>query len=121
MSTNDVPGAKPENHDVLAMGAWAEHDDGSLIFVEAVEAGTVVYSIFDVQDPPVEYRDAMPETGFKERFSWRPGDDAVPQGRDQRPPRLRPAHGEPGAVTHSRVANREHQDGGGGPRCACSR
>lgn len=71
MSTNDVPGAKASNADVLAMGCWAEHEDGSLILVESVEAGTVVYSIFDVaQEPPVEYRDAMPEQGFKARFSW---------------------------------------------------
>jgi hypothetical protein len=27
MSTHDVPGAKAENHDVLAMGCWAEHAD----------------------------------------------------------------------------------------------
>ena len=71
MSTNDVPGAKAANGDVLAMGCWAEHEDGSLILVESVEAGSVVYSIFDVaQEPPVEYRDAMPEQGFKTRFSW---------------------------------------------------
>jgi hypothetical protein len=71
VSTNDVPGAKPENVDTLAMGCWAEADDGSLIFVEAVEAGQVVYSIFDLtQDPPVEYRDAMPESGFKSVFTW---------------------------------------------------
>lgn len=73
MSTTDVPGAKPENHDRLAMGCWAEHEDGSLIFVNGVEAGTVIYSIFDI-DPmlpePVEYRDAMPESGFKVQFSW---------------------------------------------------
>lgn len=76
MSTNDVPGYNPANADVLAMGCWAAHDDGSLIHVEAVEAGTVVYSIFDVgADPPVEYRDAMPERGFKEQFSWDPDDD----------------------------------------------
>lgn len=76
MSTNDVPGFNPRNRDKLAMGAWAEHEDGSLIVVESVEAGTVVYSIFDVaRKPPVEYRDAMPEDGFKARFSWRPEDD----------------------------------------------
>lgn len=34
MSTNDVPGANPVNRDVLAMGCWAEHEDGSLILVE---------------------------------------------------------------------------------------
>ena len=76
MSTHDVPGARPENRDVLAMGCWAEHDDGSLILVESVEGGTVVYSIFDVsRDPVVEYRDAMPEAGFKNRFSWKPDAD----------------------------------------------
>jgi hypothetical protein len=77
MSTNDVPGANPANADVLAMGCWAEHEDGSLILVEAVEAGTVVYSIFDVADTPVEYRDAMPEQTFKDRFSWHPDDPAA--------------------------------------------
>ena len=71
MSTNDVPGAKPENRDVLAMGCWAEADDGSLIFVESVEAGKVVYSIFDMaQDPPIEYRDAMANGAFRSVFSW---------------------------------------------------
>ena len=71
MSTTDVPGANPANVDKLAMGCWAEHEDGSLIHVESVEAGTVVYSIFDVgQEPPVEYRDAMPESGFKSQFSF---------------------------------------------------
>jgi len=72
MSTHDVPGANPANKDILALGAWAEHEDGSLIFVEAVEAGSVVYSIFDVaQSPPVEYRDAMDEDGFKAQFTWK--------------------------------------------------
>lgn len=85
MSTHDVPGARPENRDVLAMGCWAEHDDGSLIFVEAVEAGRVVYSIFDVQsDPPVEYRDAMPESVFQDRFSWRPESDDADDDLDIR-------------------------------------
>lgn len=77
MSTNDVPGAKASNNDVLAMGSWAEHDDGSLILVEAVEAGRVVYSIFDVADTPVEYRDSMPESGFKNQFSWKPGSSGL--------------------------------------------
>lgn len=73
MSTNDVPGAVAANRDVLAMGCWAEHDDGSLIFVESVEGGRVVFSVFDVaKDPKVEYRTAMPEEGFKTAFSWRP-------------------------------------------------
>lgn len=73
MSTNDVPGANPRNNDELAMGCWAEHDDGSLIFVESTETGRVIYSMFDMaKQPPVEYRDAMPETSFKKTFSWVP-------------------------------------------------
>lgn len=76
MSTNQVPGARAANNDVLAMGAWAEHEDGSLIFVESVEVGNVVYSIFDMaQNPPVEYRDAMPQSGFEDQFSWYPEND----------------------------------------------
>lgn len=73
MSTNDVPGAKPENHDELAMGCWAEHADGSLILVESTEGGRVIYSIFDMsKDPITEYRDAMAEGAFKKVFSWKP-------------------------------------------------
>jgi hypothetical protein len=71
MSTNDVPGAKSINNDTLHMGCWAEHEDGSLIFVEANEGGKVVYSIFDMQEEPIiEYRDAMLEKDFKPQFSW---------------------------------------------------
>lgn len=73
MSTHDVPGANPANHDELAMGCWAEHDDGSLIFVQNTEDG-IVYSMFDVsKDPPVEYRGKMTEKGFKKQFTWAKG------------------------------------------------
>lgn len=76
MSTNDVPGSVLANRDVLAMGCWAEHDDGSLVFVESVEGGRVVFSVFDMAvEPKVEYRTALPEDGFKERFSWDPHRD----------------------------------------------
>jgi hypothetical protein len=86
MSTTDVPGAKAGNHDALAMGCWAEHADGSLIFVESVEASTVVYSIFDIAaDPVVEYRDAMPDKGFQRRFSWRAKDDVKWTWHDKSP------------------------------------
>jgi len=71
MSTNDVPGANLSNGDVLATGAWAEHEDGSLIFVEGTEGGRVIYSMFDVgSGSPIEYRDAMTEINFKKAFSW---------------------------------------------------
>lgn len=73
MSTNDVPGACPEHRDKLAMGCWAEHEDGSLIFVESTEGGRVIYSIFNMAvTPPVEYRDAMPQKGFEDHFSYTP-------------------------------------------------
>lgn len=35
MSTQDVPGANRANRDQLASGCWAEHEDGSLLFVKA--------------------------------------------------------------------------------------
>lgn len=77
MSTNDVPGAKVANNDELAMGCWAEHDDGSMLFVESTESDRVIYSIFDMdKEPIIEYRDAMPERMFKSQFSWNPSNPA---------------------------------------------
>lgn len=74
MSTNDVPGAKSNNNDELATGCWAEHEDGSLIFVEGTEGGRAVFTVFDMeQEPPIEYRDAMAEKAFKKQFSWKKG------------------------------------------------
>ncbi len=76
MSTNDVPGTKASNADELGTGCWAEHEDGSLIFVESTEGGRVIYSIFDLAyKPPLEYRDAMPEKTFKSTFSWQADDN----------------------------------------------
>ncbi len=76
MSTNDVPGANPANNDVLAMGCWAEHKDGSLIFVTSTEGDRVIYSVFDMgTDPITEYRDAMPTKDFQEKFSWKGAGD----------------------------------------------
>lgn len=77
MSTYDVPGANPSNKDILAAGCWAEHEDGSLIYVEGTENNSVVYSIFDLSvDPALEYRDMMSEDGFKKTFTWKPGQPA---------------------------------------------
>jgi hypothetical protein len=71
MSTKDVPGANPANKDTLAMGCWAEAADGSLLLVEGLENGTVIFTMFDVgQDPVVEFRDATPEVEFKTAFSF---------------------------------------------------
>lgn len=73
MSTNDVPGANPANGDALKMGCWAEATDGSLIFVESTEGGRVIYSVFDLADNRViEYRDALNEQDFKDRFTTPP-------------------------------------------------
>ena len=69
MSTEDVPGHNPANRDRLAMGCWAEHKDGSLVHVESVEGGQVVFLIFQVAPEVVEYRHAMDEEGFKTQFS----------------------------------------------------
>lgn len=71
MSTNDVPGFDPKNADELKALCWAEHGDGSLILVESTEGNRVIYSIFDMaKNPPIEYRDAMPEMSFKTTFSY---------------------------------------------------
>lgn len=75
MATNDVPGANPANADQLRMGCWAEHEDGSLLFVKSVEGKRVIYELYDTSaDPIVQYTDAMPEDGFKTQFSWQPSD-----------------------------------------------
>ena len=76
MGTYDVPGKKKSNRDELHIGCWAEHDDGSLLLIEGLEDGKVVYSIFDLsKEPPIEYRDAMSERAFKDFFSWEKDDD----------------------------------------------
>jgi hypothetical protein len=79
MSTYDVPGYNPANADTLRALCWAEHEDGSMILVESTENGRVIYSIFDLSGknkipptPIIEFRDAMPEKGFKKIFSWNP-------------------------------------------------
>lgn len=73
MSTNDVPGANPGNADILAAGCWAEHEDGSLVFVKGTEKGQVVYELYDLsQAPVVSYTDAMREGDFKVSFSYPP-------------------------------------------------
>lgn len=72
MSTHDVPGANPKNKDVLALGCWAEHDDGSLVYVHSTEGGRVIFEMMDVadKDNPVSWREAMPIGDFNKTFSW---------------------------------------------------
>jgi hypothetical protein len=68
--TNDVPGANKNNADELAVGCWAEADDGSLILVKGLENGTVIYEIFDSANPDLSFTDAMPEKKFKPFYSY---------------------------------------------------
>lgn len=73
MATQDVPGANPANADVLRAGCWAEHEDGSLLYVKGTENQQVIYELYDLaQDPPVYYQDAMREDAFKKAFSYPP-------------------------------------------------
>lgn len=70
MSTMDAPGYGTAISDTLALGCWAEHKDGSLIFVASVENHRVIFEIFDLSAGRViEYRDAMSEVDFKSKFS----------------------------------------------------
>lgn len=86
MSTNDVPGFDSTNNDELAMGCWAEHEDGSLIFVQSTEGGRVIYMMFDtISDPITEYRDSMPEDGFKDLFSYKNSNDIKWTWHDKTP------------------------------------
>lgn len=80
MATNDVPGANKANQDKLKAGCWAEHEDGSLIYVKGTEADQVIYEIYDVAtEPPVSYTDAMPRAGFMKQFSVPPvGTSRIP-------------------------------------------
>lgn len=70
MSTNDVPGAVAANNDKLRQGCWAEHSDGSLIYVYDTEVDNVIYSMFDLSlNPVMEYRHRMPVGDFEKAFS----------------------------------------------------
>ena len=85
MSTCDVPGldtkASTSKMDELAIGVWGDHTDGSLILVEGIEQGRVVFSIFDMSPtPPMEYRDSLPEVQFKRQFSFNSSDSIVKDG-----------------------------------------
>ena len=75
MATNDVPGAKKTNNDKLARGCWAEHDDGSLIYVKDIdENDRVIFEIYDLSlNPPAYYPHALAKTDFEKKFSWKSG------------------------------------------------
>jgi hypothetical protein len=72
MSTNDVPGMNPKNRDELHAGCWAEHKDGTLLYVLGTEDQRVIYMIFELEDKknPVEYRDTMDIRKFQREFSY---------------------------------------------------
>jgi hypothetical protein len=66
----------PANNDQLHAGCWAEHADGTLLYVLGTENNRVLYELFDLSDTnnPVEFRDAMPQKIFEKDFSWDPLD-----------------------------------------------
>lgn len=71
MCEHDVPGVGKNANEILAAGCWAEHEDGSLIYVKGTEGGRIIYDIFDLSsDPATYFTDAMPETQFKDFYSW---------------------------------------------------
>lgn len=73
MATNDVPGANPVNKDELHAGCWAEHPDGSLIFVLSGENDRIVFQIYDLnQAHPMYYQSALRIADFKTKFSYPP-------------------------------------------------
>ena len=75
MATNSVPGADPKNNDKLNIGCWAEHEDGSMIFVKGVnENDIVVFEIYDFADEkmPVFYQQALALKDFEKTFSYDP-------------------------------------------------
>lgn len=71
MSIQDVPGANLVNKDVLTVGCWAEHQDGSLIFIKGTENNQIVYELHDTQTKQY-YPDAMRAFDFKTAFSFPP-------------------------------------------------
>jgi hypothetical protein len=71
MSHLDVPGYGTAANEELKLGCWGEHQDGSLVFVASVENHRVVFQIFDLSAGRViEYRDAIPQIDFENKFSW---------------------------------------------------
>ena len=71
MATTAVPGAVKANRDRLAAGCWAEHKDGSLILVNDVAAGKVMFEIYDPSGTPGTTVHAQwDEARFKTEFSY---------------------------------------------------
>jgi hypothetical protein len=75
MSTPDVPGANPANKDKLSRGCWAEHEDGSLIYVKDIDENErVIFEVYDLsnKDNPVYYPYALGKKDFEDKFSYDP-------------------------------------------------
>lgn len=74
MSTCDAPGYSAKDSDSagdeLHVGCWAEHSDGSLLFVKGVDGKRVIYSLYDLEViPVVEFSDSMPLKDFLKFYS----------------------------------------------------
>lgn len=75
MATTDVPGYNPTNNDKLSRGSWAEHDDGSLIFVKDIdENDRVIFDLYDLANlqHPIFYPNALALYEFEKTFSYEP-------------------------------------------------
>lgn len=74
MATDTVPGAKPENADKLARGCWAEHADGSMIYVvDKDENDRIIFMMYDLNlDPPQFWTHAMALKEFEKQFTFDP-------------------------------------------------
>lgn len=79
MSTEIVPGHDPANNDVLAAGCWAEHEDGSLLYVSHVSEGKgyaavtppgeVTFLLIAPDGSYSQWPGRMPVSMFKMQFS----------------------------------------------------
>lgn len=74
MSTYDVPGANPVNADTIGPKQWAEHPDGSLLYIKGTEGGDVVYEVYDPRggEYTVRYPHVMPVKEFMQQYSIPP-------------------------------------------------
>lgn len=82
MSTPDVPGYNPKNNDKLSKGNWAEHEDGSLIYVtDITPKGKVIFELIDLKNRnnPLKYTHAKDLRDFQKSFSYNPKSSDIDQ------------------------------------------
>lgn len=75
MSTTDCPGYGSASFDKLMRGCWAEHEDGSLIYIKDIdENDRVIFELYELKDKvyPVYYQHALAKKDFEKTFSFDP-------------------------------------------------